>query len=400
MIMLFKYLQNVGFVIILLLFIFLLDPYSLAIQSGYAMLVALLIFKGRTFVYNIDRDFLVIFAFSVSYSMFDYFGENRGMQFLIIQATFPPFFYALGRMMVSSKLSNKSVISLFLTIGFIYSITALLSIVFNLVEGGFIQSNRFIPSFWDGVEIRSTKVASYLIYNSVIPAVIVANWKKYGIPAKIVLLVIFGVSLIASFRLGSRTLIGISALSLFASFLYILYKQTLLDNLKLAATIVVLAAVIYIYVPIDWNSPIFSTLGHRLKSGGAAESTATAGNRTELWAAGVKNLFEHPLGWKYHIEHHNLWLDIAKNASIIPLFFFLVSNFFCYSSLKKAFSISGNDIGLNVTFFLYFFATFLLFFTEPVIDGNFFSIVVFFLLFGILNGYIKTRKNVEDVEII
>ena len=98
------------------------------------------------------------------------------------------------------------------------------------------------------------------------------------------------------------------------------------------------------------------------------------------------------------MHHHNVWLDMAKNATIIPLIFFLISNVFCYSSLKRAFSISGNDIGLNVTFFLFFLATFLLFFTEPVIEGNFFSIVVYFLLFGILNGYIKTKEEVGLVE--
>ena len=98
------------------------------------------------------------------------------------------------------------------------------------------------------------------------------------------------------------------------------------------------------------------------------------------------------------MHHHNVWLDIAKKATIIPLFLFLVNNVFCYRSLKNVFAISGKDIGLNVTFLLFFLATFLLFFTEPVIEGNFFSLVVYCLVFGIMNGYIKTRENVVLAE--
>lgn len=390
----FKYIKSIGFIIILLLIVFLLDPYSLAIKSGYAMVAALIIFKGRSLIYNIDRDFIVILAFSVTYSMFNYFGENRGMQYLIIQATFPYFFYALGKMMVTPTISNKGIIYLILSIGFIYSITALLSIISNLMQGGFIQTDRFIPSFWNGEEIKSTKVASYLIYNSIIPAVVVANRKRLGIIAKIVLLSIYGVSLIASFRLGSRTLIVISILSMLASFVYIVIKQSPKDNLKLFATLVVLALITYIYVPFDLDSPVFSTLGHRLQNSEAVANTATAGNRSGLWAEGLEKLFESPFGWHSRMHHHNLWLDTAKNGSFIPLLFFIVNNVFCYKSLRKAFVLSNNDLGLNVTFFLYFFSTFLFFFTEPVIEGNFFAIVVYCLFFGILNGFIKNRKSI------
>lgn len=394
----FKYLKSVGLPIIFLLFIFLLDPFSLAIKAGYALIAVLLMLKGRTLIYNIDRDFLVLLAFSITFTMFDYFGENRGIQYLIIQAIFPVFFYALGKMMVTPNLSNKGVIYLVLSIGFIYSVTALLSIVFNLMQGGFIQTDRFIPSFWNGEEIKSTKVASYLIYNTVIPAILVANRQRFGLLSKLLLLSIYGVSLIASFRLGSRTLIAISALSLIASFVYIVIKQPLLDNLKLVATLFAIVVITYIYVPFDFDSPIFSTLGQRLQTSSGAASTASAGNRTVLWAAGLKNLLEHPLGWEYHMHHHNLWLDMAKKATFIPLLFFLINNVFCYSSIKKAFSISGNDIGFNVTLFLFFFSTFLLFFTEPVIEGNFFSIVVYCLILGILNGFIKTRTNMGFTE--
>jgi|GEM_PF-1830860 len=388
-----KYLRGIGFPIIFLLVIFLSDTYSLTIKSGYALVAALFALKGRTITYNMDRDFLVVLAFASTYTMFDYFGDHRGIQYLIIQATFPPAFYALGMIMGDAKLTNKGVVILLVTLGFIYSTSSLLSTLFDIKQGGLAQTTREIPSFWTGEKIKSTGMASYLIYNSVIPAIIVANRKRFSVLWKLVLAAIFAISLIASFRLGSRTLIAISGLSFFVSLLYILSKQSLLDNIKLLGMLVVCAIIAFMTLPFDLDSPIFSTLGHRMQTSRGIESTATAGNRTALWAEGLKNLFNHPLGWNSRMHHHNLWLDVPKVVGIVPLIFLLINNVLCLSSLKKAFFISGKDTGLNVTFLLYFFATFLLFFTEPIMEGNFFSVVVYFLFLGVLNGYIKSRKD-------
>ena len=391
----YEFIKIIGLPIIFLLFIFLLDPYSLSIKAGYLLIVAITVFKGRTLILNIEKDFLMILAFSITYSLFNFFGENRGVQYLVIQATFPVFFYGLGKMLITkTKISSKSIVTLLMFIGLMYSFTSILSIVFNLIDGGFNQFKRFIPSFWTGEEIKSTTVASFLIYNSVIPAIIVANRKRFNSVTKIIWLVIFVVTILASFRLGSRTLLGISLLATLASMVYIVFKQSILDNLKLGISVLLILGIILIFVPIDANSPIFSTLGHRIKHG-AGESTGTAGNRTVLWAAGLKNLFTHPLGWKSHMHHHNLWLDMAKNATFIPLIFFIINNIFCYSSIKKAFKNYSEDTGLNVTFFLIFFSTFLLFFTEPVIEGNFFSIVIYCLFQGILNGYLKNKNELS-----
>lgn len=397
---LFSYIKQIGLPISFLLFIFLLNLNELlTIQIGYLMVAAVIILKGNTLVHNIDRDFLAILAFSFTFSLFAYFGENRGLQYLIIQATLPVIFYSLGKLMIPSKVTNKGIIYLLVTIGFVYSFTALLSIISNIVAGGFVQVERFLPSYWTGLNIKSTTWASYLIYNTILPAIVVASRKRLGIFEKIFMLAIFAVSLIASFRLGSRTLIVISILSMMLAFGYVVSKQTLLENLKFLAVSALLVLLVYFFVPFDLNSPIFSTLGQRLVNQGAVESTATAGNRTFLWAVGVEKLVENPLGWTYHQHHHNLWLDIAKIAGFIPLLFFLLSNIFCYKSIRKIFKDLKVELGVKVTFFLFFLSTLLLFFTEPVIEGNFFSIVVYCLLLGIMNGFIKEKINIGNIDI-
>jgi hypothetical protein len=136
-----------------------------------------------------------------------------------------------------------------------------------------------------------------------------------------------------------------------------------------------------------------------MKEGSGVKSASSAGNRTELWAEGVEKLFKKPLGWRSTRHHHNLWLDMAKHGSIFPLLFFLISNFNCYKDLKKVLKYSGPDLGINVTFIAIFLATFLFFFTEPVIVGNFFSIVIFCLFFGILRGYLLLKVNQKKVRL-
>lgn len=388
-----NYIKNIGIVLSILFFIFLLNPYDLTVKSGYGLIAILVLLKGRTITHAIDKDFLVLLAFGFTYSMFNYFGDNKGVQYLIIQAFFPIFFYSLGKLIIHNNLSAKQIIYLLLGIGFVYSITILLSTIFNLVDGGFEQSDRFVPSYWNGNPIKATTAASYLIYNSIIPAVIVANKKRFGIVPIAILLLIYIVTLICSFRLGSRTLIAISLVSCLVTILYIIYKQNLRSNLKFIATLVAIAIIVYLYVPINWNSPIFSTLGQRFKTGGAVESTATAGNRTGLWMDGLVNLFENPLGWKSRHFHHNMWLDTAKNGGIIPLLFFIINNIFCYKYIKKSLALPNKDFGLNITFILFFLSTFLLFFTEPVIDGNFFSIVLYCFFFGVLKKYLQIQNQ-------
>lgn len=390
--MIINYIKTIGIPIVFLLLFFLIDPYGWAIEAGYLMVLSLLLFKGKKLFYAIDKDFLVIFFFSATYSIFVYFGNNKGIQYLIIQTLFPAFFYVLGKFLIIPKLKNKHLVLVLIFVGFIYSITIILSTYKNLAIGGFLQTDRFIPSFWNGSEIKATKAASYLIYTSVFPAIIVANRKRLNLLEKLVISTFFVLSLVASFRLGSRTLIVISIVSLLAALLYIFWKQNLKDNLKLVISLAIIAIALYIYVPFDLDSPVFSTLGHRLQNPDAVENTATAGNRTELWADGLENLFKSPLGWKYHMNHHNLWLDIAKEASFIPLLFFLVHNVLTYFNLKELFKNSKGDIGLNVTFLLYILSTYLLFFTEPVIEGNFFSIVFYCLIVGVLKRYNENAK--------
>ena len=388
----FNYIKHIGIVIVMLLLIYLLNPFNLTIKAGYALIGAFIVLRANRFVQLIDRNFLLLLLFSITFSMFNYFGENKGIQYLIIQATFPYFFYALGKLMVTKETTEKGLIHLIIILGFTYSFDSLLSIIFNLKQSGFAQTDRFIPSFWSGTPIKATTMASYMFYNSVIPAILVANKNRLSLFWHIVYTGFFLITLVCSFRLGSRTLIVIAVLSMLASIGYLVINQSAKQNIRLLFFLIVLLGGIFVFAPIDLDSPIFSTLGHRIQTGGGVESASTAGNRTTLWAEGVEKLIEHPLGWESRMHHHNLWLDMAKLGGIVPFLFFLTSNVFCFLDLRKAFRLSGKDLGINVIFLAIFLSSFLFFFTEPVIEGNFFSIVIFCLFFGVMRGYIEKKK--------
>lgn len=390
-----NYIKDVGYLIVFLLFIFLLNPYALAIPAGYLLIITLVIFMGRELISNgIDKDFFLLLAFGMTYAMFDFFRENRGVQYLIIEATFPCFFYALGKILIIPRLSNKNVFYIIVTIGFIFSLSALLSILLNLLKGGFAQTNRLIPSIWSGKEILATGMASLLIYNTLLPAILLIYKKQLPLFIKLLFATLYGLTLVAGFRLGSRTLLAVAGLAIIITLIIALLKQNPLENLKLITTVALASTIFFIFFPINFDSPVFSTLAYRLQSTGAAESTLTAGGRTGLWADGFDKLLTHPLGWTSKRFHHNVWLDTAKVAGIIPLLFLIINNISCYIGIRKLFSFSSTqiDLGLKITFLLYFLATYLLFFTEPVIEGNFFSFVLYCLLFGILKRFLEVQK--------
>jgi hypothetical protein len=383
------YIKHIGIPVAALLLLYLLNPLNLTILLGYALVGIFLLFNLNKLPKLADKNFMLFLVFGITYTMFNYFGDHKGIQYLIIQAVFPCIFFALGTTMTPKRLSKTVLVQLLLLIGAAYSFTAVLSVIANLNEGGFAQVNRKIPQFWNKAPLKSTTVASYLIFNSVIPAILVANRKRFNLLSIVVWIAVYLVSLVASFRLGSRTLIVISAFSIILSLCYLISQQSLKQNIRLGALIVFIIGALVLFSPIDADSPIFSTLGHRLSSGGASESNATAGNRTQFWAEGFENLFKKPLGWKSSMHHHNLWLDMAKNGGLIPLLFFLIGNVHCYRYLRKIMKQKNKDLGVNVTFIVLFLSSFLLFFTEPVIDGNFFSIVLYSLHTGILVGYYK-----------
>ena len=394
-----SYINKIGYVYIILLFLILLDPFTLAFAFSYLLFVVVIVFKKDLFFSNVDKDFVILLFFSITYSLFNVFGENKGFQYLIIQAVFPAFFYVFGKTLILKGMSKNNIVFLLLSVTLIYSSSSLISVILDLLKGGFAQSDRTIPIIWTGEGKLATGMSGYLKYNVMIPAIIIANRKKLNLGTKGILIVLFVASLLSGFRLGSRTLVVITVFTLFLSLVIVTTKQKIGENFKLYFGLSIITLLILTFVPLDLDADYLSALGHRLNNADTS-SAASAGGRTELWMDGLEKVFTQPLGWKSSHFHHNMWLDAAKVSGVIPVFFLLFNNVRSLYFLKSIFSFKGDNLGLNVIFTLYYFGSYMFFFTEPVLEGSFFTFTLFCLFQGILMGYINLYKTSNQPNLI
>jgi O-antigen ligase len=346
---------------------------------------------GKKLVPYLDRDFILINLFSFVYALFYLFYLESGIQYIFIYAFFPGFFYLFGKYLVVPQMNTGHLVLLFFVVGFLFSFSALLSVIINLREGGFVQFNREIPMFWNGKGMKATLMSAYLTFNMCLPILFLIKQRKIPLLLQLLAGAIFVISLLCVFRLGSRTQLVICVLSIVLSLLFVVPRQTVKANTQLFFFLLVMTFLVLKFVPLNLNADYLSVLGSRLQE---SNNTASAGGRTALWTQAVENLFVYPLGW--HTENvrfaHNLWLDVARYAGLIPLTLLLIFTVRSLRNTYKAVRKGPNALLLNTTILVFTMASMLIFFVEPIMEGLFFLFTIFCLFQGIINNYLKTNE--------
>ncbi len=357
---------------------------------GYLLILSLLL-NGKKLIHYLDRDFVFLSLFAITYALFYAMNQKSGIQLIFIYALFPGFFYLFGKYLVIDGMTTGHLVFLFFTIGFLFSLSPLISVVINLREGGFVQLNREVPLFWDGKETKATLMSAYLTFNMCLPIIYLIKERKIPWLMQSIVGVIFIISLLSVFRLGSRTQLVICFLSIVLSLLFIIPKQTVKANTKLFLFLLFITALILKFVPLNLNADYFSVLGSRLQESG---NISSAGGRSALWLQGLENLFTHPLGWQGpNVRYaHNLWLDVARYAGIIPFGLLLIFTLGSLRNTLKAVRKAPKELLLNTTMLIFTMASMLIFFVEPVMEGLFFLFTVYCLFQGIINNYLKKNN--------
>ena len=174
---------------LILMFLFLLNPFSLIIYIGYLIVLYVIIFNNRRIINLIDSEAIILIVFSFIYTSFDFLGGgDSGNQILIIQAVFPFSFYLFGKYLISNRLSQRDIFFLLVSFAVIYSASSVATVLKDIMEGGFAQVNRDFSSIWDGREILATGMAGYLIYNITFPSFIISKSKFLNVFGRLILL--------------------------------------------------------------------------------------------------------------------------------------------------------------------------------------------------------------------
>jgi len=385
-----NYLSDIGLPFAFLLFMFLLNPFNQGALFVYPM-IGLFLFQKKFLLQSLDLNFVLLVLLSLIYALFYLFDPIGGIQFFLYYAFFPPFFYLFGKYLVKDMNTPSIIFHLLVTIGFVFSSSALISVFINFVEGGFTQFDRSLPYFWTGQLFSATKMGAFFTLNMCLPALLIANQRRSALWLRIVALAVFILTLICVIRLGSRTQLAIMLITSLVSFVYVVPRQSFQKNVILFVIMSGLIFYVFRNVSFDLNADWLTTFAGRMENGPG--EVASGGGRTERWVKSLHNLWEKPLGWSVNEfgHSHNLWLDVLRVSGVITFVLLIFFSIRAFSIIPKTMQVMKEAIFFNVLVLVYGIAFFLLFLVEPIFEGAFSFFLLFCLFTGILIKYNKVH---------
>ncbi len=387
----FKEIKKIGIPFVALLFIYLLNPYGLNIYVGYLM-VALMFLQKDFLAKNVDMGFLLLLIFSLTYAAFFSFDPKAGKQYILIYALVPPTFYLLGKFFAGKLEANKNhLILLLLLAGVVFSISAVLSVFTDILQNGYNIVERNLPNYWTGNIVPATIMGSYFTILMTMPAILIPRINKLSLVLRILLLVLYAVAMACILRIGSRTQISISLITLFFSLVYVMPRQSFRRNLFMFLLFFLGAFYVMNTVSFDLDQDWLSAFANRMEN---TEDVASGGGRTDRWVKSMENLFEKPMGWSEHeFGHaHNLWFDVLRIGGVLSFFFLIFFTTNAYRTVIRAIRKDRGAYALNNQIMVYTLAFSLVFMVEPILEGMFDFFAFFCFFIGVVKKY-STADN-------
>ena len=389
---LFKRIREVGIILCTLLFLYLLNPYSLFALIGYPLCAYILLRKSFVSE-NIDRSLIYLLLFSVAYAAFYTLNPVSGVQYILVYLAFPSCFYLIGKYLGKKLPNADDRYMAVLLIGAAYSLTAILSVIMAIRSGDFYSFERNFPLFWSGNVITATKMGSYLTINMLIPSFLITKQRRWPWWITAFWAGIFAVSLFCAIRLGSRTQIAILMITFLMGIFYVFPRQSYRRNISLLFLLGIGAYLIYTRISFDLSSDWLAAFAGRMQND-AAGDIASGGGRTSRWIKSFEYLFTHPLGWdvtEFGLSH-NLWLDVLRAGGVVCLILLLVFSVKSFQDIRKFLAGNRGDITYNFMTVTTFMGLFLVFMVEPVMDG----IVNLFILFCLYKGLLTDTPPLKE----
>lgn len=285
---------------------------------------------------------------------------------------------------------NLMFISLFLICGGVAFVFLSIIQLNNASFTDFIIQNRRVPSFWglNSEAINGPTLDLYNILGISLVSILLFGWsKKSDISHKLVFVLAlstFLMSLYSSISLLGRTPIIALIISGTTSTIFIINKAHF-KNKFILILVLILATLIFI----SSYEQLFPQISNYFLENNLLtrfEKMGLESGRYELWRTVLTNMFRYPFGERKILlpsgdnYAHNLWLDVAYDAGIIPMFLLIWFHVLHIHPFYKVLSAELPKlllillISLGVAFIIGFIGT-------PVIQGSryYFATSCFFL---------------------
>ena len=320
------------FIILSILFLTFTNPFFYGNRIDL-LFFGVMFFNVKYFIPLIDKNIIYVFLFTITYEIISSLKiENIDKSFItIIPNLFgPPLLYLIGKY-ISINYRNIDVGIFFLFfISLSFSLFPIFSILLQIEDNGFLQGSRSMYLIWDkNYEISATVLGGYLTLNMGAIGLLDKNNTKIERTISIGIIISFILSLICALRLGSRTQLVLAIISIVGSFFFNVRKNSFIKNLLTISSFSIIT--FYIINNLNQNVDIVNFYSDRLNNDEVG--IGTAGGRTEKWSGGLKSIITDPFGWELSRfgYAHNLWLDVARVAGVVPL---IILIFFQFRPLK------------------------------------------------------------------
>lgn len=329
-----------------------------------------------------DKIFILFLLFGVWYSIFaPPLSTNEYVVFVIVY----PMLYLVGKLLGATETDN-SIINILFVMAMSIALIYIVSIFADVSKYGFYSETRNleIEGRGSGAEISATGIYSNLILSTLF---IVALFTKLKLWKRLLFASFAILAFVASVRVGSRSSIVITICAI-AIFLLLNFRTVIQKNLFAVSCALVLILVSVNYVINNYEDELMVL--ERFQD----EDVETGGGRVELANVIINELTQQPFGKLEHVPYaHNLWLDTARVAGIIPMFLLIIITIYFIGSIwrtykQKMFDSDYRSIIVTIGIVLFIYMN-----TEPILEGAPMLFAFFVVLCGIMQGANKYRVN-------
>ncbi len=253
------------------------------------------------------------------------------------------------------------------------------------------HANRSVLDIWNNKIVYATEFNTQFLYLiALIP--LFFNLKKINVKSIFFLILSVVAILWSSIETATRTnILMLIIISLYAVMAWNFSRENILSdsgspqlrpyNFALPLVIAVFSLFIFLFIVIvkNTNNPLFSRLTNI-----GIKAILSDGRWTSAMNV-FNNLTQYPYGGMNVYWAHNLWLDIARVAGIIPLFFivaFSINNIILASNIWHSHHLKKETVILALSLFIILNVSF---FLEPVIEGSPQQFMFYSLLVGLIS---------------
>ncbi len=377
---------------LLLLFLFLLLS---GVRQVFGLILIIILLIKTRFNFTTDRSFYLLVFFSFLYAVITTvhgLNENPAIQ-LIMYSLYPPFFYILGRYLMDKWQTHSYFLIIFVVVSL--ALPGIIEVFQDIISNGFISVTRNIEldeekdyaSTLRGAKV-SLGVASFAL---ILSPVVNLKEKIY----KLLLSIIGIISVMTVMHQLSRTGIVITLVTLLSVALFNFHYYS---KKKIIIVLLLLLSAGYVLSPVFKEFKAVEAYLDREDQHEGFEAK-TAGGRFERWTDGLNALFTKPFGGGVFRDGerfyaHNTWLDVAEMGGILP---FLALMVLTVINLKKSYAIIRYSaylprflvnliLVINIGFFLTCFV-------EPMFEGNFIYVSLYFCFWGMISVLYRDDKQ-------